>query len=67
MLRWRSNGSKPNTKVSCYLALSLLFLNSQTSASIPGVEPEKAWDFDGYIKYIVLITFRIVTVIRLIT
>ena len=51
MLRWRSNGSKPNIKVSRYLALSLLFLNSQTSASIPGVEPEKAWDFDGYIKY----------------
>ncbi|MBR9876734.1 MAG: hypothetical protein GYB23_20915, partial [Vibrionaceae bacterium] len=51
MPRRSSSRSKPNTKGGFYFLLSFLFLTSQTFATIPGIEPEKAWDFDGYIKY----------------
>lgn len=49
-----ANDSKLVTKSERYRVLFAAFLtvtSFHTVASIPGIEPEKAWDFDGYIKY----------------
>ncbi len=42
------------TRLSTLLTPFLLVLtSSQTLAAIPGLEPEKSWDLDGYVKYMV--------------
>ena len=33
------------------LASSILLLHSATASTIPGLEPAKNWDLDGYVKY----------------
>lgn len=52
----RLNTCLPRTKVSAVfiktLSLSLLSLQAgSTLSAVPGLEPQKSWDLDGYIKY----------------